>query len=315
MAGTGTAHLRPVDEVLLQARAPGGRLPGRRGQEGVGRGRRELRRGRGRDARRGRRERVREVDLGPGAHAAPGSDQRVGALRGPRPHPREGRAPAGAAPPAPDRVPGPDQLAQPAPQGGRHRRCPAEDLEDRHPGRAARQGRRRPRDRGPRSRRGARQAPARVLGRPVPAHLHRPGAGARTEGPDLRRAGVRARRVGAGADPQPARGPQGPLRAHAGVHHPRPGGREERQRPRGGHVPGQAVRAGHARPALRRARASVHGGPAVGDPGARPDRARRGRRPGARRPAVARGAAERLPVPHPLPAGRGALRRRGAADP
>ena len=90
--------------------------------------------------------------------------------------------------------------------------------------------------------RGARPPPAPVLRRPVPAHLHRPGAGARPEGHHLRRAGVGPRRVGAGPDPQPARGHEGPLRAHPGLHRPRPRRGEEHQRPGGGHVPRQAVR-------------------------------------------------------------------------
>ena len=82
------------------------------------------------------------------------------------------------------------------------------------------EGRRGARGRRPRPRRGPRQAAARVLRRPVPAHLHRPGPGARPQADHLRRAGVRARRVGAGPDPQPARGPEGPLRADAACSSP-----------------------------------------------------------------------------------------------
>ena len=112
--------------------------------------------------------------------------------------------------------------------------------------------------------RGVRRPPAPpVLRWSVPAHLRRPLAGARPEAHHLRRAGVRARRVGAGADPQPARGHEGPLRAHPGVHRPRPGRGEEHQRPGGGHVPRQALRGRQARRPLRQARPPVHGRPAA----------------------------------------------------
>ena len=52
-------------------------------------------------------------------------------------------------------------------------------------------------------------APPPVLRRPVPAHLHRPLAGARPQADHLRRAGLGPRRVGAGPDPEPARGHEG----------------------------------------------------------------------------------------------------------
>ena len=48
---------------------------------------------------------------------------------------------------------------------------------------------------------------ARILRRPAPAHRHRARAGGRAEADHLRRADQRARRVGAGADPEPAEGP------------------------------------------------------------------------------------------------------------
>ncbi len=50
-------------------------------------------------------------------------------------------------------------------------------------------------------------------------------------------------------------------RAHHGVHRARPGRREERERPGGGHVPRQAVRGGAARGPLPRPRAPLHRGP------------------------------------------------------
>ena len=93
--------------------------------------------------------------------------------------------------------------------------------------------------------------PAPVLRRPVPAHLHRPSARPGARPPDLRRAGVGARRLGAGADPEPPRGHEGALRADADLHRPRPRGREEGQRPRRRHVSRPALR-GRGRSHLRR---------------------------------------------------------------
>ena len=110
---------------------------------------------------------------------------------------------------------------------------------------------------------------ARVLRRAVPAHLDRAGDRHRAEADHLRRAGLRARRVGAGADPQPARGHEGALRAHDGVHRPRPRGREERERPGRGDVPRQDVRGRRARRPLRAPGAPVHRGAPRRDPRAR----------------------------------------------
>ena len=56
-----------------------------------------------------------------------------------------------------------------------------------------------------RRRRGRQPATARVLRRPGPAHQHRQGARAAAAAARVRRAGVVARRLGAGADHQPAR--------------------------------------------------------------------------------------------------------------
>src|SRR5436309_343436 len=52
--------------------------------------------------------------------------------------------------------------------------------------------------------------PARVLGRPAPAHRHRAGTGVVAQARRARRAGLRARRVDPGPDPQPAAGPADP---------------------------------------------------------------------------------------------------------
>ena len=144
-----------------------------------------------------------------------------------RPRPEQARR-RGAAPAPPrdaDDLPGPDLVAEPAAPRPRHRRP-----------RACRSGVAATSERGEGGRHAARRghrpgvrraAPAaRVLGRPVPAHLHRPGPGPRPDRAHLRRAGLGARRVGPGPDPQPARGPQGPPRADHGLHRPRPGGGE-----------------------------------------------------------------------------------------
>ena len=127
----------------------------------------------------------------------------------------------------------------------------------------------------------------------------------------LRRAGVGPRRVGAGPDPEPARGHEGPLRPDAGLHRPRPRRGEERERPGGGDVPRQALRGRRRptsstparptrtpRPCSRRSRCPTRRSSRRIEPAAR------------RRAPVAGRPAQRLPVPHPLPAGPGALRRR-----
>ena len=78
---------------------------------------------------------------------------------------------------------------------------------------------------------------------------------------------------------------------------------------------GKVCEVEHARRSLRAPRAPVHGGAARGDPRARPRRPARHRAGARRRDPVPRAPAERLPVPHALPEGRGPLRRGGAADP
>ena len=109
----------------------------------------------------------------------------------------------------PVHLPGPVRLAQPAHDGVRHRRRAADHPRHRR--------RRAPRARWcselmqpGRSRRAAPQPlPAQLLRRPAPAHRHRPRAGAPARAADLRRAGLGARRLDPGADPQPAEGPAG----------------------------------------------------------------------------------------------------------
>ncbi len=62
--------------------------------------------------------------------------------------------------------------------------------------------------------------PARILGRPAPAHLHRAGAGAAAAGSDCRRSGVGARRLGAGPGAGAARRTAPGDAAGDDLHHP-----------------------------------------------------------------------------------------------
>ena len=113
--------------------------------------------------------------------------------------------------------------------------------------------------------------PARVLGRPAPADRRRARARGQPEADRLRRARLGARRVGAGADPQPAQGPPARLRAHLRLHRARPQRRPPHLRPRDGHVPGQGRRGREPDAALHGAEAPVHGRAALrrADPGSR----------------------------------------------
>ena len=112
--------------------------------------------------------------------------------------------------------------------------------------------------------------PARVLGRPAPAHRDRPGARPRA-GPDrLRRAGLGARRVDPGAGPQPAQAAPARARPDLRVRRPQHGRRRAHQRPRGGHVPRPDRRAGRPARPVPQAGAPVHPGAHVGHPGPQP---------------------------------------------
>ena len=108
------------------------------------------------------------------------------------------------------------------------------------------------------ARRGAAPVPARVLRRPAAADRHRPRHRAGAGPADRRRAGLRPRRLGAGAGAQPARGTAGAARADLPGHRARPRRRPAHQRRGRGHVPRLAGRAGPGRRALRAAAASVH---------------------------------------------------------
>ena len=92
---------------------------------------------------------------------------------------------------------------------------------------------------------------ARALGWPAPTRRHRRGTGARARPHRGRRAGLRAGRVGAGADPQPARGAQ-PRPGHRHrAHHPQPRGGRAHLRSRHRAVPGPHRRGRAGRDAVR----------------------------------------------------------------
>ena len=99
---------------------------------------------------------------------------------------------------------------------------------------------------------------AQLFRRPAPAHRHRARAGARPRSPDLRRAGLGARRLGAGADPQSAQGSAEGARAHLPVHLAQPGGRRLHGRPHRGDVPRPHRRARAARDAVPQAGPSLY---------------------------------------------------------
>ena len=111
---------------------------------------------------------------------------------------------------------------------------------------------------------------ARVLGRPAPAHRHRPRARGQSRLDRVRRARLRPRRLDPGADHQPAAEPAAPVRPLLPLHRPRPRRGEAHQRPRGGDVSRQDGRDRRQARPLRPAPAPLHPGAAVGDPAPRP---------------------------------------------
>ena len=100
--------------------------------------------------------------------------------------------------------------------------------------------------------------PASVLGRAAAADLDRAGARARSRSHRAGRADLGARRVGAGADPEPAlRTPARPG-ARLPVRHPRPVGRAPHGRPARDDVPGQGGRGREHQRRLRRPAAPLY---------------------------------------------------------
>ena len=96
-----------------------------------------------------------------------------------------------------------------------------------------------PRAGGRRAAAGALRRPlsAPAVGRPAPARRDRGGARARPGRPDLRRAGLDARRLGPRAGAEGADGPARVALARAAVHHPRPRAGVDAVRPDRGDVP------------------------------------------------------------------------------
>ena len=179
----------------------------------------------------------------------------------PRPADRAGSAAADALVPArgADRPAGPAQLARPADDDRvGHPRAARVPRRARRPRRPDRRG-----ARGGRARSGVADAvPARAVGRPAAARRHRPGHRPGARAARRRRAGQRARRVGAGADPRPAAPARRRVRADARARVPRPRRRQLPVRRRDGAARRGRGRAGSDRPGVRRTRARVHAGAA-----------------------------------------------------
>ncbi len=99
---------------------------------------------------------------------------------------------------------------------------------------------------------------ARVLGRPAAADRHRALPHDETRRPNLRRAGVGARRLGAGAGAEPAAGPAGRILPLVPLHLPRPRGGQAHRRRDHGDERGPRRRDRRRRRALPRAARGVH---------------------------------------------------------
>ena len=96
--------------------------------------------------------------------------------------------------------------------------------------------------------------PERVFGRAAPARGHCPRAHDEPGDRHLRRADLGARRLGAGADPQPADGPAARFRPDLCVHQPQPRGRRAHRDPGRGDVPRPDRRDRRARALFERPR-------------------------------------------------------------
>ncbi|EPX85559.1 Oligopeptide/dipeptide uptake family ABC transporter, ATP-binding protein [Salipiger mucosus DSM 16094] len=100
--------------------------------------------------------------------------------------------------------------------------------------------------------------PARILGRPAPAHRHRTGHGAAAPAGGAGRADLGAGHDGAGADRRPAARSAAAARPRLPLHQPRPEG-GARDEPRGHRdEPGRRGRDGPRRRGLRRAKDRLH---------------------------------------------------------
>ena len=232
-------------------------------------------------------------------------------------HGAQGRGPQALPPADADHLPGPVREPRPADADRRqHRRGPADP---------------RPRARAHERREKVRRMmdlvglaavprpplPARVLGRPAPAHRDRPGARPRARPGRLRRAGLGPRRVHPGPGAEPAQAAPARARPDLPVRRPQHGRGRAHQRPGGGDVPRPDRRAGRPAGALPQARSTR-----TPRRSCRPSRSRT-RRCGAQR-VILKGdvpqpgqPADGLPLPPALPAATAAGRpgdlRRGRA--
>ena len=217
---------------------------------------------RGPDARAGRGDRVREVHPRARRDAPLRRDRGEDLVPGAGHHESEGQGAPGAPRGHADGVPGPVRVPE-----------PSEDRRDDRVGAVPA-----PPDRAEESDQvrgaaadGARGAepralqplPARVLGRPAPADRRGEVARAPAEADRLRRAGLRARRLDPGADPQPARGPPGRVQPDLPLHRARPLRGQARLRPRRRDVPGEDRGDGRGRRPLQDPEAPLHGSAAV----------------------------------------------------
>ncbi len=230
-----TAPLLRVERLAKHFVVRRGAARSRRRRRARGRRRRPRARRR-RDARRRRRVGLRQVDARPARAAADRAD--VGPRRVRRPRPRDAVAVgvARAAPRDADHLPGPVRVAEPA-HDRRRRRSPSRSCCTACTPAAARRASRSCSTPSASRPSHARPLSARVLRRPAPAHRHRARARGRAEADRLRRGGVGARRVGAGAGRQPADGPAAPPRPRVPVHRARPRGRQAHRDADRGDVP------------------------------------------------------------------------------
>ena len=166
----------------------------------------------------------------------------------------------------PVRVPGSDRVPQPAHVGLRHHHRAAGHPWRRDSARA--RGDRQGADGAGRPRHAAPAAlSAQLFRRPAPAHRDCTGDRAPARHRDLRRAGLRARRLDPGADPEPAEGPAGEAWPHLHLHVAQSGGGGIYRRPHHGDVRRAPGGNGAGRPAVPEPGPPLYSRPARGGAG------------------------------------------------
>ncbi len=321
--------MTPARPALVQVKKPRQALPGaqgalrRRARRRRARGGRHHVRHRQRgDGRPGGRIRLRQDHHRADDHEAPPADGGRDPLRRPADRQPRLRAGEGVPAPGPDGVPGPVLVAEPADDGGQHHRLP-----DAHPERVSRRRPRRPHPRAARAG-GAVALPGQLVSPRVqrgraPAGGHRHRARPEPEVRLLRRAGLLARRLRPGADPESPEGHPQRVRPHDpdGDAQPERGGVPGRSR--GGDVPRQDRRGRGQSRSLPRHAPPLQQGAGLGDPHARSRRGALARadHPARRDPEPAQSAVG-MPLPHAMPVlhrrhlpGRRAGAARGAPRP